>query len=171
MIIYSSNQGPIKWPKEDSHDPDSEVIYKLGYFLPVRANSKAYTQGVDIVVPTAPNGCMYECVSGGISDTSPPTLPTVECKLFTDGDVKWKTLPLLTQLNYGDIISSSTWSSDDGVTLVSETIIDSIATSVKVTTVPEGATTFTLVNTVEILYLSGETEKRQKSIVVNIREL
>lgn len=171
MVIYSTNQGPIKWPKDDSHDPDSEVIYTLDYFLPVRADSKAYIQGIDVVVPITPNGCMYECVSGGISNDTLPVLSTNEGKSFDDGDVKWRTLPLLTQLSYGDVISSSVWTGDTDVVLTADTITDNIATSIKVTAVPAGVTSFTITNTVEILYLSGDTEKRQKSIIIPIKEL
>lgn len=171
MIIYATDKAKIKWPKDSAHDPDSEVEYAISYGLPERQDATAYTKGVDVVRPSTANGCIYECVSGGISGTG-TSMQTKEGSTFEDGDVTWKCLPATTRLQAGDQITASTWVADSvDVTITDASIVNAIATKCKVTSVPAGASSFELTNTVDITYATGRTEKRQKTLVITIKEL
>lgn len=170
-MIYSTNGGPQEWPEDDAHDPDSEVEYAIYWGLPIRRDSTSYKKGVDTVLPSVSNGCMYECVSGGITDAAEPYMETREGKKFDDGDVKWKTLPQNARMGHGDIISTSEWESDIGVVISATSIVDDIYTRARITSVPIDLTSFTLTNTATILYANGDTEKRVKSLIIPIKEL
>lgn len=171
MIIYATDSKKVKWPKLDSHDPDSEKYYGISYYPESRANSTSYTKDVDLVVTSVNNGCMYACTSGGVSASAEPTIPTVENNTFADGDVEWKCLPLTTVLGVGDIIDISTWTGDTGVTFTLPTINGGIATEVKVTAIPANVSSFTITNEFEVLYATGKREKRQKSLIITVEEL
>ena len=172
-IIYADDSGPVKWPKSDRHDPDSEKVYVIDYYPSVRENSTRYTKGLDVVVFSLDNGCMYECVSGGISDVSElAIIPTVEGENFDDADVEWKCQPLTTLLGKNDTITTSTWSGGTGVVLSDDAIIlVGKSTEVKVIGIPEGVTSFTITNEIGITYSSGKTEIRNKSLIISVKEL
>jgi hypothetical protein len=171
VIIYSDDSGPIIWPDTDKHDPSSEKDYTISYRPQNRVDSKEYVKGVDIVIPITSNGCMYVCVSGGISASSPPTFGTTEGGYTDDGTVRWQCKPLVSKLLAGDTITLSTWTGDVGVTQSDPAIINDIATITKVTVVPATAKTFTITNHITVLRASGRTEKFSKSIVVGIKTL
>ena len=171
-IIYADDSGPVKWPKTDRHDPDSEKFYKIDYYPEVRANLTRYTKGVDVVVFSPDNGCMYECISGGISDSVElATVPTLEGESFLDADVEWNCKILNTLLGNGDSITASTWTGDIGVVFLDDAIISSKSAEVKVTSIPENVSTFTITNEIDITYANGKTEKRQKSLIIPVKEL
>jgi len=171
-IIYADDSGPVKWPKSDRHDPDSEKFYQIDYYPSLRANSTRYTKGADVVVFSVDNGCMYECVSGGISDTSEiATVPTIEGENFADADVEWKCKPLTTLLSKNDTITLSEWTGDTDVTFSDKSVINGKTTEVKILTIPDNVTSFTITNEVEILYSTGKTEKRNKSLIISVKEL
>lgn len=169
-ILYSDDSSKITWPEDDLHDPNSEKDYYISYRPPVRQSNKAYVKGVDVVIPTVDNGCMYECVSGGISSASPPTFDTTEGKYTDDGTVKWKCKPLISRLKTGDSISLSTWIGGTGVTLSADAIIGD-TTVTKVTGVPVGATSFEITNRITILRANGRTEKFDRTLVIKVLEL
>jgi len=170
-IIYADDSGPVKWPKSDRHDPDSEKFYQIDYFPTARASSVSYTKGVDVVVFPDDNGCMYECTSGGISASIAPDPITIEGDSFEDNDVEWKCKPLTTLLSKNDTITLSSWTGDTDVTFSDESVINGKTTEVKVLTIPDNVTGFTITNEVEILYSTGKTEKRQKSLIISVKEL
>ena len=170
MIVYAHDDKPVKWPKEDSHDPDNESYYYISYKPEVRVDSTAYVKGVDVMIPPTDNGCMYVCISGGTSASTIPNIPTIEGGVFYDGDVTWKCKPFTTRLGSADSISSSVWTGDVGVTLTLDAIVGG-TTEVKVTAVPSGVTSFTITNEIGILLASGKTEKRQKTIIIPVKEL
>lgn len=169
-IIYSGDDGPIYWPDTDLHDPNSEKDYYISYRPPTRQNSKAYVKDVDVVTLLVDNGCMYECVSGGITASSPPTFNTIEGSYTDDGDVRWRCKPLTSKLKSGDSISLSTWTGDVGVTLTTPAIIGD-TTVTKVTAVPTGATSFKITNQISILRSNGRTEKFDKTLIIPILDL
>ncbi len=172
-ILYSDDSGPIYWPEEDSHDPDSKKYYEITYRPPTRLSSTAYIKKVGIVVPTVPNGCIYECISGGISGSTEPTWGTLENGTTEDGGVKWRCKAGNTKLESGDTISESTWTADSWVTTDNSVIFNNNATAVRVAsmTVPTGTTTFTLTNHIKITRSSGRLEEFDKSIIVPIVSL
>jgi len=52
--------------------------------------SKVYVTG-DTMRPPAPNGFVYECLTGGTSGLAEPVFGTVQDAEFSDGSVTWKT--------------------------------------------------------------------------------
>ena len=176
MIIYSDDSGPVIWPTSDLHDPDSKKYYYIEYRPPVRENEKAYVKGVDVVVLDTPNGCIYECISGGISNHLSAhqvnTFTTVEGKTVDDGDVKWKCKPDTSRLRDGDTITTSTWSSTEPtVTLSGEVILSGIQTGVRVDAVDPTLKKFLITNHITIQRVSGRIEEFDKSLLVTIKEL
>lgn len=172
MIIFSDNSEKQEWPDIDPHDPDTEREYTLYYYLPTWLPSTAYTKDKDIIVPPTPNGCMYYCTSGGISSADVPLFITKECKSFEDNDVTWRCMPLETLLSSGDTFTS-TWSvNNPDIILTEDTIVDNIAARVKVSNIgnlQEPITSFELTNTINITYLAGNTEVRQKTLIIPVR--
>jgi hypothetical protein len=172
MIIFSDDSGPVQWPSSDSHDPLSKKYYYISYKPETRVNSKAYIKDVDIVVPPVFNGCMYYCVSGGISLPTTPTFTTEEGKFLDDGDVRWKTLAYSAKLLDGDQITLSTWTSSIGVTLSdTSSIINGITTLCKVDSVPLNTKKITVTNHITITRSTGKIEEFEKSLVIPIKEL
>ena len=172
-ILYSDDSGPIYWPEEDSHDPESKKYYEITYRPPVRQNNIAYIKGVSVVIPFTSNGCMYECTSGGISGSVEPDWGTLENGTTEDGDVKWKCKPYNAKLEAGDTIPTSTWTADSWVTLDNPVTFDGNATATRVSamTVPTGTTTFTLTNHITVSRASGRSEEFDKSLIIPIRSL
>lgn len=170
-ILYIDDSGPIIWPDTDCHDPSSKKDYFLYYGPFQHATSVPYVKGIDTIFPEVPNGCMYECVSGGISGSITPIWGTEENKITEDGGVKWKCLPISSRLNPGDSITTSTWTGDTGVTQDTPAILSGVATVTRVTTVPTGVTKFTITNHITILRVSGRTEEFEKSVIIKIKDL
>jgi hypothetical protein len=170
-IIYSDDSGQVIWPDADLHDPSSKKYYYIDYRPPTRVSSKEYIKGLDVIVPTTANGCMYECISGGISASVEPVFDTTEGKTTDDGTVRWKCLPATTRLLTGDAITTSTWTSTVGVTTELPVILDTKTTGIKVTLVDPLLKKFTLTNTITILRSSGRIEERIKSLVVTVGTL
>ena len=73
-----------------SEDEIVKVSYLEGNLPTTYATTTAYSED-DRVIPTTENGYCYICVSGGTSDSSEPTWPTIVDQEFTDGTVAWKT--------------------------------------------------------------------------------
>lgn len=169
-IVYSDDSGPIIWPEDDLHDPNSKKDYYISYRPVTRQSSTAYIKGVDVVMPLVNNGCMYECISGGISGSTPPTFDTTEGRYTDDGTVKWKCKPLISRLGEGDSITLSAWTGDTGVTLSDPAIIGN-TTVTKVTATPSGATSFKITNHVTILRANGRSEEFDRTLVIKIAEL
>jgi len=176
MIIYSDDSGQLIWPDTDLHDPNSKKDYYISYRPPVRTNETVYTKGIDVVVLPEANGCLYECVSGGISNTSllhsTNTFTTIEGKLQEDGDVKWKCKADTSRLRDGDVISASTWTASDPLIILTGTdIISNIKTVVNVSEVPSTLKKFTLTNHCTILRASGRIEEYDKSLIITVKPL
>lgn len=170
-IIYSDDSGPILWPITDKHDPSSKKFYYIDYRPPVRESFKEYVKGMDIVVPTISNGCMYECTSGGISLGVEPPFGTLEGKLTPDGDVVWKCRPLLSRLSSGDVITASSWTATTGVTTSSGVIIQQRSTGIRVDSVDPILKKFTITNHITILRVSGRIEEFEKSLIIQVKDL
>lgn len=166
-ILYSIDDGPTEWPLTDLHVVGSKKYYQIEYLPSTVQRSAAYIKGLSVVKPEVTNGCMYECVSGGITATTTTAFPTEECKSFVDGEVKWRTIPLNTKLLPGDSISASEWTSDTGVTLSFPEIVGS-STAVRVDSVPDLVKTFTLVNKISVTRASGRQEEFIKKLIVHI---
>lgn len=171
MIIYANDSGIIDYPDTSLHDPNSQVFYSLIYRPSSRRSSAAYIQETDVIVPDQENGCMYECVSGGISASVAPTFLTLENKTFDDGSVKWRTIPYSAKLGYNDVITLSSWTASDGVTIGSDIIFGGNMTMVKVLSVLPSLKTFTITNTITIARSSGFTEQFDKTLRIKVAQL
>ena len=110
----------------------------------------AYTI-TDTAVPTTPNGYAYDCTTAGTSGGSEPTWPTTAGDTVTDGTAVW------TARFIG--------------TLIDEGIVSSIKTKFKLTSVPESATSVTVVNHISVLRANADTEEFDRSIVIKIKPL
>lgn len=170
-ILYADDSDKVQWPDTDSHDPNSKKYYYISYRPPTRVNSTAYIKNTDVVIISPFNGCMYECISGGISAATIPTFETIEGKTTIDNDVKWKCKTYIARLQPGDTVTASTWTSDTGVVLDLDIIIDDITTGIRVTSVPTTLKKFTITNHITVLRVSGRIEEFDKSLVIPIKEL
>ena len=171
MIIYSNDSGPIEYSNDEYHDPDSKRYYKLDYRPPKRVSGRAYTRGLDVITLSFENGCMYECLSGGVSDLVEPTFVTIEGELVLDGDVIWRCIALRTKLYLGDSITDSSWTSPEGAMLSSSLIVNNWATLIKVTSIPPGIDKFTLTNHITVLRDSSLVEEFDKSLIIKVAQI
>ena len=171
MIIFSYDDKKVKWPKSDSHDPDSEKYYGITFYPDARANSTAYKKDVDVIVPPTDNGCMYVCASGGISAASAPTFATEEGEDTTDGDVTWRCYPLTTKLDTGDSITTATWTGDTDVTLADAGIQGGTKVYVKVTAIPDNVSQFEISVKYTITRVDAKEEIFNKTLVIPVKEL
>ena len=115
------------------------------------ATITAATSGTTTVVPTTPNGYAYDCTTSGTTGASEPTWPTTEDSTVTDGTVVW------TARFIG--------------TLDNESIVSSIKTKFRLTAVPSGATSATIINHITVSRNNGDTEEFDRSLVINIKPL
>jgi len=170
-IVYTDDSGVTYWPTTDLHDIHSEKYYYIDYRPDFWQANWIYVKGLDLVIPTVPNGCMYECLSGGTSSATAPLFTTEEGKLVTDNDVKWRTLPFSARLGYNDFISSSTWTASSGVTISNPGLSGNKTAYVKVVNVLPTLSEFDLINTVEITRISGRLEVFKKTLRVKVGDL
>ena len=171
-IIYSDDSDLAYWPQEDLHDPQSSKYYFIDYRPDVWQANKPYIRDLDIVIPVVSNGCMYECISGGVSSSTAPSFSTSEGKSFQDSGVIWRVIPYSARLGYGDVISSSTWSASEGVTIGFDEIIDNKTTAIKVISFTNTSSPFfDLINVIEIIRSTGRTEKFKKTLRITSGKL
>lgn len=168
MALYALGDKPFKHPTV--YDPNEKVYYSISYRPRTRADSTEYLKGVDVVILTTPNGLLYECVSGGMSAATPPTFSTVEGDDTEDGSVTWRTRPYDLLLNTGDVITASTWTGTNGETIDNDAIVNSIQTKFRLTAVPAGATTATLVNHITVTRVNGDVEEFDRSIIIKVKD-
>jgi len=168
-ILYDEGTGPYTHPVP--YDPDSKVFYSRTYRPSDWSAANEYIEGVDLVLPTTPNGFMYECVSGGISGASEPTFGTTKSKFTADGSVKWKAVPYSLLLNTGDSITASTWTRTNNETIDVDSIIDTIQTKFRLIAVPSGATSATIVNHISVVRANGDPEEFDRTMIITVKEL
>jgi hypothetical protein len=172
MIIYSQDNGPIIYPKDILHDPNSNKFYRIDWKPPVRESSRAYIKDLDVVIPPVNNGCMYECISGGITASTDIVFDTIEGRSTIDGDVKWRCIPYTSKIAYTDTIIESSWVADDPeIILTNNVILNASATYIRVDYVPATKKYFIITNTVKVLRSSGLEERFDKSIKVGVLQL
>lgn len=168
-IVYGSGRGPASWPATDSHDPNSKRYYRIDYRPPVWTANTPMVLNVNVVVPTVDNGCMYECSSGGrTAFLEPTTWPTIEDGTVTDNDVEWTCVPRTSVLRSGDVITASTWTGDDGCLFDNPSIVDQIATKVRLYGVPGNVDSVTITNHITILRVNGDIEELDRSIILPV---
>lgn len=171
MIAYKAGGGPLVLPDSMAYDVNEKAYYSLTYRPTDWAANTEVIEGVDVVIPTTPNGFYYECSSSGITDASEPTFATSDGSETADNSASWtaKTYDLL--LNTGDTITVSTWVGTNGETIDNETIVSSIQTKFRITGTPNIEETATIVNHVTVLRSGGDTEEFDRSIVIPIKVL
>lgn len=167
-ILYSGDSEITQWPLSDLHDRLSNKYYYIDYRPDTWQADTPYIKGLDLVIPTVNNGCMYECISGGRSSVVPPIFTTKEGGVVDDQDVKWRTLTYSAKLGYNDIITSSTWSAPQDVLISDEELILAKSTAVKVMYVPLSLTSFELVNTINITRSTGRLEVFKKTLLITV---
>lgn len=170
-IIYSESGNILYLPEDLSHDPNADEMYSLIYRPEYWNPESGYSKLNDVVIPYVSNGCIYECISGGISGEEEPEWLTIEGKSTKDNDVKWKAKPYLCTLKYDDIILESTWSSNVTANLTCSSIYLGIATSIRVGSVPPRAKSIQLTNTITIKRSSGRFEEFDKTLIILIKEI
>jgi len=168
-ILYDDGSGPYNHPV--SYDPDSKAFYSRSYRPPTRASNTEYIEGIDLVIPSTPNGFMYECSSGGISAASEPTFTAQKGKITADGTVKWKAVPYSLLLHTGDTITASTWVGENGETVDNPSIVDNIQTKFRLTAVVSGATSATIVNHITVSRINGDEEEFDRTIVIKVKDI
>lgn len=164
-VIFS--QGNVKWPTP--HDPNDAKYYYLHYRPANWVLSTTYYINESVVSPTVSNGCIYKCVKAGKSGTTEPTWLTDVDSIIKDGSIEWLCLPDNCILRPGDTISSSAWSGTAFIEF--DGIVDNITTRVRVSEVPAGLSTITLINTIVIARSNSDTEIRERSITITVKEL
>ena len=168
-ILYSSGNKPFKHPNR--YDADEKKYYSVSYRPKTRIDSTEYTKGKDIIILSTPNGLMYECVSGGISAATAPTFSTLEEAETADGEASWKGKAYNLLLDTGDAITTSTWTGTNGETVDNESIVGGIQTKFRLTAVPSGATSATIVNHITVTRANSDVEELDRSIVIMVKTL
>lgn len=171
MIIYSSDTGPLYYPGEEYHDPESKRYYNLTYKPPVWSSNIAYVRHLDIVRPSVHNGCMYECLSGGRSSPLEPVFSTFVGDIIEDGNVIWRCLEYNAKLWPADEITESEWLSDDDITLSHSLLINNSATMVRVDAVNPTLDYFKITNRITIAREFGGVEQFDKSFIIKVKQL
>jgi hypothetical protein len=170
-ILFNDDSSQITWPTTDCHDINSKKYYSILYRPDVVERNKDYVKDVAIVIPTTSNGCMYVCSIGGITGSSEPIWPTGEGKTVVDGTVTWKSMPYSARLQSGDTLTTSTWTSDVGVTTSSPLILNNNRAMVRVDSVSVTTKTFSIKNHITITRSSGRIEEFDKTINITIKVL
>ena len=168
-MLYDSGLKPFKHP--DPYDPDEKKYYSRQYRPSDWAAATEYIKGVSLVIPTTPNGLMYECTSGGISAATEPTFSTTEGATTTDGTVIWTAKAYDLLLNTGDSITASTWTGTNSETVDNDSIVGGIQTKFRLTAVPAGATSATLINHITVTRANADVEEFDRSIVIKVKSL
>lgn len=168
-MLYDSGLKPYKHPI--IYDPDEKRYYSRSYRPRDWSASKEYIKSRDLVVPTTPNGLMYECSSGGISGGTEPTWSTTEGATTTDNTVSWKGIAYDLLLDTGDSITASTWTADADATLDNDSIVNGIQTKVRLTAVAVGTTQVTLTNHITVIRGNGDVEEFDRSMIVKVKSL
>lgn len=165
-IIYAEGNAPIDYTQP--HDPDESIFYAVAWRPKAWLQSTEYIKQHDIVTPTSNNGYVYVCSQSGISGA---TEPTWNNKTVTDGTIVWQAMDDNSKLRAGDTITLSTWTVDDVNITLSDDVIISGVTLVKVSDVPSTLETFTLTNSVTITRVNGMVEKFDRSLIVTVKTL
>jgi hypothetical protein len=167
-LIFSDGNTKVYWP--EIHKLTDQKYYRQDYAPQKWGAMTPYTEGMEVICPAQPNGCMYTCLSGGKSSTLEPTnWSTVSGDITMDGAIEWLCRPYSTILRPGDAITTSTWTGDIGVVLDNMAIVDSgTATKVRVTAVPTGVKQICLTNSAVITRLNGDIETIDRSIYIKL---
>lgn len=174
MPDFSSGLKPhkIKQP----FDPNNKQFYSIQYrpknwTANTEYKSDGDTNNADVVIPSTPNGLMYECKSGGISGATEPTFGTTEKGTTADDSVVWTAKAYDLLLNTGDTITASTWAGANGETVDSDSIVDGIQTKCRLIAVADGATSVTLTNHITVARANGDIEELDRSLIISVKEL
>jgi len=171
MPNYSNLSGETKLGDEFAYDPQEKRFYYLKYRPDTWEADKETIQGVDVVIPPSPNGCKYEAVSGGTTGAVVPTFSTTKKGITTDNDVSWKCSPYDLELLVGDTITASTFAGTNGETIDNESIVSGVMTKFRLTSVPDGATTATIINHTTVTRINGDVEEFDRSLIIPIKAL
>lgn len=164
-IFESTDKGPKKLL--NYIDPDDATLVKIFWGAPIFSVNQVYRAG-DVCRPLVDNGYYYTCTKNGVSGSTEPaawsqTAQTSGTAVFTAVPYDLWLLPE-EYLQADGLVAASTWEVSDGVTITNPAS-NSYSTSVKVTAVPTGITSFTLTN--QVRKSNGELLSRSFKYKVN----
>jgi len=171
MIIFNNGDKPTQLPVGMAYNVNEKKYFSLTYKPPAWRANKEQKKGVDLVVPTTPNGLYYECISGGITGSSEPVFSTTERLKTVDGSVLWVAKLYDMLINSGDTITASVWTGTNNEVIDNASIISGIQTKFRLIGVAVGATKATLTNHITILRKNGDIEELDRSIIIPIKSL
>ena len=168
-VLYSVVGKPTKL-QGAPFDKDNENVYTITYRPIQRVSDNEYYLD-DVIIPTISNGHLYECTSGGVSDSVEPVFSPVANELTTDGDAVFIAKPYNLLLRTGDFISSSDWACDDaGAVFDAGSIVGMRKTKTKLTAITAGLSSVTLINSISVIRANGDTEIFDHSIIIPVKE-
>ena len=166
-IFQATQKGPLVIP--GYIDPDDVTTVKVYWGAPTFEANTVYRLG-DICRPTVDNGYYYECTVNGKSAATEPATWGQTTQI--SGTAKFIAIPFdlfvlpdeqLTSLDVDR--PASAWTASDSVIIANATN-DFVSTTVDITSIPDGVTSFTLTNHV----VKGNGEERDKTFKYKVRE-
>jgi hypothetical protein len=154
MQIFSATQkGPLKM--SGYIDPDDTTLITLYWGAALWSPSKVYKIG-DVTRPLTNNGYYYQCTTTGVSGSTEPSWGNSEDDTVS-GTAVFKAVSWDLWLLYGESVSTSAWTSSNGVSLGLDSISPE-STTVMITAIDPSLTEWSITN--QISKASGEKLSR-----------
>jgi hypothetical protein len=150
----------------DSPTLDYDTDNKLLYYLILRpepwTTGREVIQDKLLIMPTVANGCMYQCVQGGITGATEPNWTTAKNSIVISGTAKFKSIPYNLLLQTGDVIEANnpaSWPAyefvlPNGLTIDNISVLNSNTVQFRIMTTP-GIGEYTIVCRVSVKKVSG----------------
>lgn len=168
-ISYSSGDRPFQFPKTETYNPGEKKFYSASYRPKTWTPDAVYLAGVDVVIPETPSGFYHECTGSGVSQSTEPAFATEKAGTTEDNTVQWLAKPYDLMLRAGDNVSLSSWAGENAEQVDSQEIIDGSQTRFRLISVPVGATTATLINSITVTRKNGDQEDFQRTFIIPVK--
>lgn len=174
MAIFHTGNRPFYHYK--SYDRDEEVVFSITYRPETWEADKEYisadhqldVDNSNLIIPSVPNGWMYECSSGGISSSSEPAFLTTKNSITIDNTCEWKAMPYSLLLMSGDTIASSTWIPNTGESIKDDSIVGGIQVKFTLFGVLSTEDKANITNRITINRASGSIERYDNTIIIKV---